>query len=289
MATISALTSRRNQRGLPETGHLPKTRSRLSLSRIKAKAKHLVQRTNKKHETPEVSRISRPWMTSTTLPITILTSTEDGYPQWEDANRQNTSQCPLYRLPNELMVAIMGRLELDDLYILHTTSRRFMELLSDPLFAAYHTAAKFPWWGIDDIWNYNIRRTYKSWCRIQKSWCCEWHCAIYFSARQKDLSVHDDTRICIGREGSVQLCSRLSVNWAELGLQPWGHGKDLRRCKMHLFDLDPSRPVTMQDLRRHLELRQAHPNEGGFALCPHFSWGDGKLLHAFLSHDMTGQ
>ncbi|KAK0701929.1 hypothetical protein B0T26DRAFT_735262 [Lasiosphaeria miniovina] len=188
-------------------------------------------------------------MTSAITPVTILASAEDGYPQWENANRQNTSQCPIYRLPNELMVAIM------------------------------------------------------------------------------DISVHDDTRICIGREGSVRLCSHLSVNWAELDLRPRSHERDcvpsesvirclhpshesvdhifasyprrttpnstissrpslaifkmfdkefdttsvhtVRRCKIHSFDLAPSRPVTMKHLQRHLELRQAHPKDGDFALCPH--------------------
>ncbi|KAK0610642.1 hypothetical protein B0T17DRAFT_512129 [Bombardia bombarda] len=261
-------------------------------------------------------------------------------PSVEDSNGRKCRDCPIYQLPNELLIAIVEYLDLEDLWALSATSRLFIELFSDQLFSHYWEPEENAksWAGQDLVWK-SLRAVQrvsfakgqgflKETARVLSdvlycSGCHVVHECLGFSARQRDISVPETKRICIGHEGRLRLCSHKSVSWDDLMIPsaPTARGKlgkrqpvvqltsefrclhpshrhgvetstptsysgivspsktvscfptltvfrgisaakdrdpfvdMVRRSKMHMFDLDPDRPITMRDLERHLELR----------------------------------
>ncbi|KAI1382984.1 uncharacterized protein F4822DRAFT_88805 [Hypoxylon trugodes] len=151
-----------------------------------------------------------------------------------------------------------------------------------------------------------------TWC----SGCKKNHPLIFFSAAQRATS--STKRICIGREASIKLCSHEALTWADLekasakfgGLKGDERIRIEKKC-MHrshrstrnkagsldlpeiaisstriislhwrspAFDLDPTVPVTKDQIRNYLASRKSIFEH---ALCPHVKLDDGQLLLPF--------
>ncbi|KAK3989382.1 hypothetical protein QBC44DRAFT_370124 [Cladorrhinum sp. PSN332] len=88
-------------------------------------------------------------------------------------------------------------------------------------------------------------------------------------SRFQDTIVSCYPTLKVSRRGSSQYKNQVRVKFT-------------RRGKMHLFDLDPRRPLRFQELRNLLRARASNTgSKGDFALCPHVSLDDGILFQAF--------
>ncbi|KAH7142898.1 hypothetical protein B0J13DRAFT_526345 [Dactylonectria estremocensis] len=154
----------------------------------------------------------------------------------------NQMHSPLIRLPDGLIVAIMERLDLDDILQLRQASRDFMRLFSQSkAFWKYHltdasdhyqrkhlariwaTPVHYPRQAksatlCDSCTTFRMQRGYRSDNELLQaipfiycSGCKMEHRAFYFSAQQRLES--NEERLCKGREGRITLCEHISVTW----------------------------------------------------------------------------
>lgn len=157
---------------------------------------------------------------------------------------------PLCRLPEELLLDIMKRLDLVSIQCLRRVSRLFLRLYCSPPFRGCHCDSSLlgstydHWcqpkdelrvtWSRrlqvlldEDISNYcedcRRRRTDESWTTkstsltmdyLHCSGCSNDHPTCLFSKTQRLKS--PKTRICIGREGFVRVCEHRVVTWKEV-------------------------------------------------------------------------
>ncbi|KAH7376067.1 hypothetical protein B0T11DRAFT_16437 [Plectosphaerella cucumerina] len=152
----------------------------------------------------------------------------------------------LLRLPDALLVAIMIRLDVDDVLRLRHTSRTFMRLFSEstefqklhltrhededrmlhlarvwavPRRSIHPPSYKDPWKLCRRCQSIRQERSHLSGSHSTKSTpfmycsgCRLEHRAFYFSPRQRHRAT-DNERICIGREYPFVLCDHISVTW----------------------------------------------------------------------------
>jgi hypothetical protein len=170
------------------------------------------------------------------------------------AGFRNLAHSPLCRLPEELLLDIMKRLDIVSIQCLRRVSRLFLRLFSSPTFRSscdnsnhpldsyehwYEPTRSFTWSKefqvlldkdlTDYCENCRTRRTHPSWTSksnvvtttyLHCSGCCADHPACLFSKIQR--STPSKTRVCIGREGFVRVCEHQVVTWKEViqtGLQ----------------------------------------------------------------------
>ena len=164
----------------------------------------------------------------------------------------NLTSSPLCRLPEELLLDIMGRLDLVSIHCLRRSSRLFLRLYSSPIFRSSHGNNKgrlqtYQHWyrskcQLRDTWpkelqalldkdmtNYcddcREKRMHHSWTSkivaltkdyLHCSGCGIDHPTCLFSKTQRLIS--PKARVCIGREGFVRVCSHLTVTWQNITL-----------------------------------------------------------------------
>lgn len=152
----------------------------------------------------------------------------------------NLTLSPLLMLPNEILIQIMKSLRLYDLLRLRNVSRQFLYLFSLPDFQWAHEE---PWVG--DIWqpadrrrreraSFRMETLKQMYCikclamrkkrargrtapeleYVHCSGCGSDHHARLFSAAQ--LRAHPSERVCIGREGKINLCQHVSIDYEKL-------------------------------------------------------------------------
>ncbi|KAH7010546.1 hypothetical protein EDB80DRAFT_682997 [Ilyonectria destructans] len=173
---------------------------------------------------------------------------------------RNQMRSPLIRLPDRLIVAIIERLDLDDIVQLRQASRDFMRLFSQSKsFWKYHlTKASDPYhyeyltriWATpvyyprharsntlcDSCTAFRQQRGCQSDNELAQSipflycsGCNMEHRAFYFSAQQRLES--NQERICSAHEGRVSLCGHISITWdAAQRLADRKSGQNMMQC-----------------------------------------------------------
>lgn len=152
---------------------------------------------------------------------------------------KNTVLNPLCRLPDEILLLIMGHLDDLALFCLRHSSRTFQRLFSSKDFRQYHMGSGRVW--MDQKTWYNgekpgemlVRDRYCERCeymhrvkhrdprfqalieqRLSCAPCKRTHPAALFSAAQRRAG--DSSRICIGHEGSFRVCDHVTLSWEDV-------------------------------------------------------------------------
>ncbi|TLS26469.1 hypothetical protein PpBr36_04980 [Pyricularia pennisetigena] len=137
---------------------------------------------------------------------------------------RNLAECPVYRLPEEVLLNIIQHLpSLEDEESLRISCRLFLRLYKTsvalPIHEARMTASPDP--GIEEFlkrrlaWKYHDLTTS---CRFQQDKIAE-RCGVdhrswLFSAAQRRMS--SELRVCIGHQGYMRLCDHKTAAWAEI-------------------------------------------------------------------------
>lgn len=174
----------------------------------------------------------------------------------------NLTRSPLLRMPDTLVLQIMGHLEISDLIRLRRTSRAFMRLFGSKMFGEYHDPPYYP--GSHEarfgVWQYPskdaleleehrdelLREMYCTACYearqsramgnpcpelefLHCSACGSDHLATLFSATDRRKPA--ESRVCIGRQGSLKLCEHVSLSWDDI--EKWNDKGDkvVSTCK----------------------------------------------------------
>lgn len=184
----------------------------------------------------------------------------------------NSMNSPLCRLPESVIVRIMGHADEISLHTLRRTSRTFFQIFGLRRFRNFHddSATHWPFFDREPPWRKErIMPSAKPLLRplIQRDLYCEacrsarpeeeaqlqrrfLHCSGCNSEHPAGLfSYHQrhgpsESRICIGREGHVRVCSHRTINWQEiedwLARSPSRSWETACHDQSHLNNLSPS-------------------------------------------------
>ena len=173
-------------------------------------------------------------------------------PRWVSARRANLTCCPFYRLPDELILQILGNLDYISTAIALRTSGLFTRIIFDQTSSSPRQCVpKFQVWPPfkealkclpAETWPMQLshrkqihrlldRDRFCDACRQFREdgrydraierlqallWCAhcdEHHRRPFFSTRQRE--VPSATRFCILAEGKVRVCAHRSISWKE--------------------------------------------------------------------------
>lgn len=220
------------------------------------------------------------------------------------AGFHNLTCSPLCRLPEELLLDIMERLDLLSIQCLRRVSRLFLRLYSSPIFHSSHEMIKSylathdhwdkPKYQLRDVWCKHLavllKRDLTDYCqdcqqtRTHPRWTATYvaltkvylHCsgcqidhpACLFSKTQR--STPPKARVCIGREGFIQLCQHQIITWEKV----------IQTC-LQLINLNTGLVTVLLNACQHVSHFPAHHRNHPFLTnyqitCPNIAIGGAK-------------
>ncbi|KAK3936847.1 hypothetical protein QBC46DRAFT_357177 [Diplogelasinospora grovesii] len=159
------------------------------------------------------------------------------WPLWQVNRKRNAEQNPFCRLPDEVLLLIMGHLvNRSDLYVLRQVCSVFRRICDDRVFKllALHDFMKLHPSQANDVAERLHRGDHCAACNKMRgikpfeammvemakplycSGCKHHHPSVMFSPAQREAAL-DVQRICLGREGSgIRLCPHHLISWGDV-------------------------------------------------------------------------